>query len=222
MDTLSGIFGSVPFANGNPFTGILNLVFAVILGAFGKGSIHWVRDYERVVMTRPKGMLLDKKTGLVRVFCPGLVIRPAFLFTAAKVNIRIRTDLVHLKVMRPTDNGQIGKWEYAATARWRVNPEGEFPYFASEFYVDDVGEFARGAIQGAISNYLENTAVTMSELDTAGIYCACLESAQRELDKHGITWTELLPNDNTLADAEIQGNALRRVANAIEYFTGRS
>lgn len=222
MGTITEIFGSVPFANGNPFTGILNLVLAVVLGAFGKGSVHWVRDYERMVMTRPRGMLMNKDTGLVRVFRPGLVIRPAFLFTAAKVNIRIRTDLVHVKVMRPTEDGQIGKWEYAATARWRVNPEGQFPYFASEFYVDDVGEFARGAIQSAISNYLENTTVTLSELDTAGIYNACLESAQEELDKHGITWTELLPNDNTLADAEIQGNALRRVATAIERFTRAS
>ncbi len=221
MGSITDIFGSVPLANGNPFTGILNLVLAVLLGAFGKGSVHWVRDYERMVMTRPRGLLMDKKTGLVRVFQPGLVIRPAFLFTVTKVNIRIRTDIVNVKVMRPTADDQIEKWEYAATARWKINPEGEFPYLASEFYVDDVGEFARGAIQAAISNYLENTAATLTDLDTAGIYSACLESAQDELDKHGITWTELLPNDNTLADAEIQGNALQRVARAIERFSER-
>lgn len=221
MGSITDIFGSVPLANGNPFTGILNLVLAVLLGAFGKGSVHWVRDYERMVMTRPRGLLMDKKTGLVRVFQPGLVIRPAFLFTVTKVNIRIRTDIVNVKVMRPTADNQIEKWEYAATARWKINPEGEFPYLASEFYVDDVGEFARGAIQAAISNYLENTAATLTDLDTAGIYSACLEGAQEELDKHGITWTELLPNDNTLADAEIQGNALQRVARAIERFSER-
>jgi regulator of protease activity HflC (stomatin/prohibitin superfamily) len=221
VGSITDIFGSVPLANGNPFTGILNLVLAVLLGAFGKGSVHWVRDYERMVMTRPRGLLMDKKTGLVRVFQPGLVIRPAFLFTVTKVNIRIRTDIVNVKVMRPTADDQIEKWEYAATARWKINPEGEFPYLASEFYVDDVGEFARGAIQAAISNYLENTAATLTDLDTAGIYSACLESAQDELDKHGITWTELLPNDNTLADAEIQGNALQRVARAIERFSER-
>ena len=222
MGSITDIFGSVPLANGNPFTGILNLVLAVLLGAFGKGSVHWVRDYERMVMTRPKGLLMDKNTGLVRVFKPGLVIRPAFLFTVAKVNIRIRTDLVNVKVMRPNSDFQIEKWEFAATARWKINPDGEFPYLASEFYVDDVGEFARGAIQAAISNYLENAAVSIVDLDTAGIYRACLESAQEELDKHGIVWTELLPNDNTLADAEIQGNALRRIAIAIEHFTKRS
>lgn len=221
MKSITDIFGSVPLANGNPFTGILNLLLAVLLGAFGKGSVHWVRDYERMVMTRPKGMLLDKNTGRVRVFTPGLVIRPAFLYTAAKVNIRTRTDQIAVKVMRPTGEHDRQKWEYAATARWRVNSEGDFPYFASEFYVDDVGEFARGAIQGAISHYLENATV-MAELDTAGIYAACLESAQQELNKHGITWTELLPNDNTLADAEIQGSALRRVAKSIENFISRN
>lgn len=220
MGAITDILGSVPLANGNAFTGILNLLLAVLLGAFGKGSVHWVRDYERMVMTRPKGMLLDKSTGRVRVFAPGLVIRPAFLYTAAKVNIRTRTDQVNVKVMRPTSDHEREKWEYAATARWRVNSEGDFPYFASEFYVDDVGEFARGAIQGAISHYLENAEVS-AELDTAGIYAACLDEAQHELDKHGITWTELLPNDNTLADAEIQSTALRRVAKSIDRFVNR-
>lgn len=216
------LFGSVPFANGNPFTGILNLILAGVFGAFGKGSVHWVRDYERGVMTRPKGMLRDKKTGKVRTFQPGLVIRPAWFFTFEAVNIRIRTDQIVVKVMRPTFDaeGHIDhreKWEYAATARWKVNPEGEFPYLASKFYVDDLGEFFRGAIQDAISEYLERTVVSM-DIDSNLIFDACVTEAQAELDKHGITWTELLRNDNTLNDAEIQGSAIRRVAKAFEKF----
>jgi len=209
MQQLSGLFGSVPFANGNPFTGILNLILAVVLGAFGKQSIFWVRDYERGSMTKRTGMVKNKD-GSIRIFKPGVYLRPAWIYTMARTSIRIRVDDIIVKVMRPTPTGTYEKWEYAATARWYVDETGEYPYLACEWIINDLGKFARAVIQDTILAYLEGNPVAAT-LDTIGIFKACEPKAQSKLLQHGVIWTELMANDNSLADAEIQAGAIRQV-----------
>ena len=184
-----------------------------VAAAFAK-SFRWARPYERVVITGPRGLVWDEKNGHVREYL-GIVFRPLGFYRMSLVNIRTRVDNILLDgVMRPTNDGHRERWHFAGAAEWRVK-EG-YVYLACEWNIDDIGEWARGMIQRTILNYLESVPVSM-ELDTASIYRGCYtEEVAKEFLKHGVEWIDLLPNTNTLADSEIQGQAIRRVAKAIE------
>lgn len=178
-------------------------------------SFHIVREYERAIVTKPRGgtVIRDKETGDVKEY-KGVLIRLAGLYRVVVVNIKDHVDNILLDgVMRPTADGNREKWQLAATIKWNI-AEG-YIYQASEWHLTDIGEYARGRIQDAILNYLERTPVSM-ELDSAGIFAASRTKAvQDELLTHGVVWTELMVNKNALADSEIQGQAIRKIGNVI-------
>ena len=221
MQWFNELFSSVPLANGNPFMGVVNVLLTVVLGAFGKGSLHWVRDYERMVMTRPRGMVEDKKTGLVRVFSPGLVVRPAFMYTSEKVHIRNRTDDIVIEVMRPGEDGRTEKWKLSATAKWYVNKELDYPYRACPWLIEDLGEFVRGAIADGLITYLEEAAVNQrgGTIHSNRIFSACEPGTKAKLEEHGVVWSDLLIREHALSDPEVMGLSIRRIAFELAKFT---
>lgn len=193
---------------------ILGFLAAGGLAAGIAKSFRWARPYERIVVTGPKGLIWDEKNNHVREYV-GFIFRPLGLYRMSLVNVRSRIDNILLDgVMRPTYDGHRERWHFAGAAEWRVK-EG-YVYLACEWYIDDIGEFARGMIQRAILSYLESVPVSM-DLDTATIFNACnTEEVSKELLKHGVEWMGLMPNTHALADSEIQGQAIRRIAKAIE------
>lgn len=203
----------------------LGMILSVIAGGGGitavVKSFHWVRPYERLVVTSPRGLIMNKQTGEVREYT-GFVFRILGFYRTAVVNIRDRLDNILLEVMRPAvafdhpdHRDHREKWVVAATVEWHV-VEG-LVYRGCEWQINDLGEFVRGEIQHAILTFLEAKEVTM-DLDTEGIFAACEPLAKERLLDHGVQWTKLMVNKNTLADAEIQGQAIRRIAKAIEHW----
>lgn len=195
----------------------IGMILSVLAGGGGIAaavkSFRWARPYERIVVTSPKGLVYDKKNPTqVREF-RGFVFRPIGFYRMVVVNIRDRLDQILLDgVMRPTESDHREKWKLSATIEWHVK-EG-LVYSACEWQVDDIGEFARGMIQRAILEHLEANPVTM-DLNTAGIFEACEEHIRADLLDHGVAWTKLMVNQNALADSEIQGSAIRKVAKAL-------
>lgn len=205
----------------------MNWIGMVISAVLGGGTIaalarsfRWPRPYERVIVTGPRNLVRDKQTGRVREYT-GFIFRPVGFYRMELVNIRDRTDLISLEgVMRPAldqshpeTQDHREKWQLSATAKWHI--EEGFVYFASVWMLDDIGEFARGKIQDAILTYLEDNPVTM-DLNTAEIFAGCEPGVRDALKEHGVVWTDLMVNKNALADAEIQGKAIRRVAKSVE------
>lgn len=200
------------------FTANWGMIMGVLGGAGGIAgfikSFHIVREYELAVITKPRGNVVrDKETGKIKEY-RGVVIRLAGLYRVVVVNMKDHVDLILLDgVMRPTENGHREKWQLSATVKWHI--EKGYVYQASEWHLTDIGEYARGKIQNAILNYLENTPAAV-ELNSAGIFAASRTAAvQEELLTHGVVWTELMINKNALADSEIQGQAIREIGNAI-------
>lgn len=201
------------------FTANWGMIMGVLGGAGGIAgfikSFHIVREYERAVVTGPRGNIVkDKVTGNVKEY-RGVLIRLAGLYRVAVVNIRDRMDLIVLDgVMRPTNDGLPAKCQLAATCKWNVQ-EGKV-YEGCEWQVDDLGEFARGMFQKAIQEYLEKTPMT-DEPDTDQIFAACEPIIREELLEHGVVWTKLMVNKNALADAEIQAQAIRKIGQIIPH-----
>lgn len=195
--------------------------WGMIMGIIGTGggiagfikSFHIVREYERAVITGPRGNIVrDKETGNVKEY-RGVLIRLAGLYRVAVVNIRDRMDLILIDgVMRPTAEDKPAKCQLAATCKWNVQ-EGKV-YEGCEWQVDDLGEFARGMFQKAIQEYLEKTPMT-TEPDTDRIFAACEPRIREELLEHGVVWTKLMVNKNALADAEIQARAIRQIGSGL-------
>ncbi len=177
-------------------------------------SFRWARPYERIVVTGPRGLIMDKKNpDKVREYV-GFIFRPLGFYRMSLVNIRDRLDNIIVDgVMRPTADNHRERWHLSATAEWHV--EEGYVYSACEWQIEDIGEFTRGMIQRAILEYLEARPVSM-ELDTNEIFAICKENVEVELLDHGVVWTRLMVNTNALADSEIQGQAIRRVARAID------
>lgn len=193
----------------------------MILGAIGAAggiagfvkSFHIVREYERAVVTGPRGKIIrDKTTGQVKEY-RGALIRLAGLYRVEVVNIRDRNDQILLDgVMRPTDHGHREKWQVAATCKWNVQ-EG-LVYEGSNWQVDDVAEYARGMFQKTIQEYLEENPAS-HDRGSKALFAACEARAREELLEHGIVWTKLMINKFALADAEIQGQAIRQIGKVI-------
>jgi hypothetical protein len=208
----------------NWITQNMGLIVSALLGGgliVGiKMSFRWPRSYERVVVTRGTHLVMDKNNpDQVREYT-GFTFRPAGVYRMTVVNIRDRLDNVLVEVMRPAydpDNsnepGHRENWILAATIEWHVI-EG-MVHEACEWKVNPIEEFVRGEVQDAILNVLETTPVTMN-LNTAGIYEAAKVEASIKLLDHGVAWTKLMVNKNALAPAEIQGQAIRKIAKAIE------
>ena len=201
----------------------LGTIIAALAGAGGIAaavkSFRWARPYERVVVTGPRGLVMDKTNpDKVREYT-GFIFRPLGFYRMSLVNIRDRLDNVLIDgVMRPTTENHREKWHLAATVEWHVK-QG-FVYSACEWQISDIGEFARGMFQRAILDYLETATVTM-EIDTSVIYDSCEPKIRDELLDHGVVWTRLMVNTNALADSEIQGQAIRRIARAIEHWVAK-
>ena len=189
------------------------MIMGVLGGAGGIAgfikSFHIVREYERAVVTGPRGNIVrDKNTGNVKEY-RGVLIRLAGLYRVAVVNIRDRMDQILLDgVMRPTLDGHAAKCQFAATCKWNVK-EGKV-YEGCEWQVDDLGEFARGMFQKAIQHYLE-TNIVSEDPDTDRIFAECEERIRDELLEHGVVWTKLMVNKNAYADAEVQAQAIRGI-----------
>ena len=197
----------------------LGTILAVLGGAGAVGgfikSFHIVREYERAVVTGPRGNIIrDKVTEAPKEY-RGVLIRLAGLYRVAVVNIKDRNDQILLDgVMRPTENGQREKWQLAATCRWNVQ-EGLI-YEGCEWQVDDIGEYARGVFQKAIQEYLEQTQPSQ-DLSATSMFVACERRAREELREHGIVWTKLMINKFALADAEIQAQAIRQLSGPLSF-----
>ena len=195
------------------------VILSVLGGAGGIAgfvkSFHIVREYELAIVTKPRGgsVIRDKETGQVKEYT-GVLIRVAGLYRVIVVNMKDHVDLILLDgVMRPTESGHREKWQLSATIKWHI--EKGYVYQASEWHLTDIGEYARGKIQDAILNYLENTPAAV-ELNSAGVFTASRTKAvQEELLTHGVVWTELMVNKNALADSEIQGQAIREIGNPL-------
>jgi hypothetical protein len=202
----------------------LGMILGVIAGGGGIAgavkSFRWPRSYERVVVTRGTNLVMDKnKPDQVREYT-GFIFRPIGFYRMAVVNIRDRLDNVLIEVMRPAGEPEHPdtpthreNWILAATIEWHVI-EGKV-HDACEWKVNPIEEFVRGEVQDAVLNVLENTPVTMN-LNTAGIFQAALPEASVKLLDHGVKWTKFMVNKNALAPAEIQGQAIRKIAKAIE------
>ena len=203
----------------------MNVIMSILpwlSGILGGGAIvgvlvktfHWPRPWERMVISGPKGLIKDKD-GNVREYT-GFTPRLAGFYRTATVNIRDHMDNILLDgVMRPTEDGHRERWHLAATVKWHVEEGEGRVYRACEWQITDLGEFARGKIQDALLNHLENTVIT-GDLNSAGIFEACVSTASEELLEHGVVWTDLMINTHAMADSEIQGQAIRRIAKSID------
>lgn len=182
------------------------------IAAFFK-SFRIVREYERGVVTRWSKVVRDPNAGPNSdgaMEYTGFVFRLVGAYRIEVLNIEERNDSITLEgIERRTATGDREKWQLSATIKSRVTPG--YVYSATVWKLDDIGEFARGAISGAIQSYLENTPVDNC-FQSDQIFERCEEEARTKLLEHGITWTRLMVNHFARSDAEIQGQAIKAAA----------
>lgn len=179
-------------------------------------SFRFARTYERVLVTRFRKVVIDKETGKPKEYT-GFVFRPVGFYRMTVVNIRARFDNIALDgVMRLTEDDEPHreKWELTGTTECHVE-EGHV-YDACEWEVNDLGEHIRGTAQDAIKDYLQTKPVSLNLETTKEIFEACKRASYDDMLKHGVVWDRLMINKFSLADAEIQGQATRKIAKAIE------
>ncbi len=185
------------------------------VAAFFK-SFRIVREYERGVVTRWRKVVRDSDPGPdsdgAKEYT-GFLFRPLGAYRIEVVNVEERNDSINLDgIERLTRDGEREKWQLSATIKSRVTPG--YVFSASTWKLDDLGEFARGAISSAIQSYLERTPVedcSRSDL----IYVPCESEARAGLLEHGVTWTKLMVNHFARSDAEVQAQAIRKIGNVV-------
>ena len=198
----------------------IGTIITVLLGGGGLAaavkSFRWARPYERVLVTGPRGVVFDKATNKPKEYT-GFVFRPLGFYRMTIVNIRSQFQNIVIEgVMRISEDADPHreKWKLSGTLECHVD-KGHV-YDACEWEVSDLGEHIRGTAQNAIKDYLQAKPVTLDLETTKDIFEVCEGDAHEAMLKHGVIWDKLMINEFALADAEIQGQAIRKIAKAIE------
>ena len=216
MNTITGFLGGMPGANGNPATGLMSLILMIVGGVAGKKSIFWVRPNMRGSMSSKRGMVMDKKTGLVRIFTPNVYIRPPWIYQMEVVPVIVRNDEIKATAMSlATVTERSQKLNVTAMARWKVDDRWVYPYLASAWVVDDVGEFARGAMSKALGRAIEH--MPASAITVESLFTEAALPISHKLIEHGAVWLDLFISENAPTDAEVQASAIDRLTTAVHH-----
>lgn len=196
--------------------------FGVLLGVLTGGAVistfRYIREYERGVVTRFGKLVRIKnpppeyRGDGVREY-KGFVFRIPGLWRVQVINIKDRNDQISIDgVERIDSSGRREKWRLQATIKWHVR-EG-YVYSSTQWQVDDIGEFARGKTEAALSDVMV-TRLADENLSSLDLFTAAESAMREQLLVHGVNWTDLMIKELARTDAEVQAQSIERAANAI-------